>query len=374
MRSYSISRRDMLAASLSLATPARGAGESSVEPTKVISQTPESFCGWPTIIRRRNGELLVVYSGGRQGHVCPFGRVEMIRSRDDGEAWSWPEVLFDSAIDDRDAGIVETATGELLVTTFTSLAYEAELKRHPDWPQDRVARWQAVNRRATEAQRRALLGSWMIRSDAEGLQWQSPARIPLNSPHGPVLLKSGRLLYAGKRLWHPADDAVIYASDNHGRDWHPLATVPVRPGDRTQDYHELHAVEAANGRLIVHIRNHNAANDRETLQCESGDGGKTWTVPHPIGVWGLPSHLLRLHDGRLLMTYGYRREPRGNLARLSNDHGATWQEPITLSADGTGDLGYPSTVELGDGRLLTVWYEVRKPSTMAVLRMVRWRI
>ncbi len=55
--------------------------------------------------------------------------------------------------------------------------------------------------------------------------------------------------------------------------------------------------------------------------------------------------------------------------------GVNWtDEYITLSADGTGDLGYPSTVELGDGRLLTVWYEVRKPSTMAVLRMVRWRI
>ena len=34
-----------------------------------------------------------------------------------------------------------------------------------------------------------------------------------------------------------------------------------------------------------------------------------------MGVWGLPSHLLRLRDGRLLMTYGYRRAPFGNQAR-----------------------------------------------------------
>jgi hypothetical protein len=76
--------------------------------------------------------------------------------------------------------------------------------------------------------------------------------------------------------------------------------------------------------LIAHIRNHNTPNDRETLQSESTDGGKTWSTPRPIGVWGLPSHLLRLADGRLVMTYGYRRDPRGNHARVSRDHGLTW--------------------------------------------------
>ena len=33
-------------------------------------------------------------------------------------------MLLDIAIDDRDAGVVETAKGSLLVTNFTSLAYE----------------------------------------------------------------------------------------------------------------------------------------------------------------------------------------------------------------------------------------------------------
>ncbi len=68
--------------------------------------------------------LLLVYSGGREAHVCPFGRVELMRSGDDGQTWSWPRVLLDSAIDDRDSGVLETAKGTLLVTTFTSLAYE----------------------------------------------------------------------------------------------------------------------------------------------------------------------------------------------------------------------------------------------------------
>jgi len=150
----------------------------------------------------------------------------------------------------------------------------------------------------------------------------------------------------------------------------------VRPGDAApKGYHELHAVEAADGRLIVQIRNHNKANSNETLQTESTNGGKTWSEPHPIGVWGLPSHLLKLRDGRLLMTYGYRRPPFGNLARISEDHGQTWSDPLTISADApNGDLGYPSTVESPDGTLLTIWYEHPQATDKALLRQSRWRI
>jgi hypothetical protein len=96
---------------------------------------------------------------------------------------------------------------------------------------------------------------------------------------------------------------------------------------------------------------------------------------HSIGVWGLPSHLLRLRDGRLLMSYGYRRKPYGNQARISSDEGRTWSAPMTISDDGAGsDLGYTSTVELGDGKLLSVWYEKMAGSTKAVLRQAMWSI
>src|SRR5258708_8367471 len=91
--------------------------------------------------------------------------------------------------------------------------------------------------------------------------------------------------------------------------WPSLSDIPVRPGDKVEESHELHEVQAADGRILVHIRNHNAANDRQTLQCESQDGGKTWSTPHEIGVWGMPSHLLRLRDGRLLLSYEHRPAP-----------------------------------------------------------------
>jgi hypothetical protein len=166
----------------------------------------------------------------------------------------------------------------------------------------------------------------------------------------------------------------VCQSLDDGQSWQWLAPIPVRPGDVAKNYHELHAVETTDGRLVVQIRNHNQAHAGETLQCESTDGGRTWTTPHSIGVWGLPSHLLRLRDGRLVMTYGYRRKPFGNQARISTDGARSWSAPITISDDGMGgDLGYPSSVELADGTLLSVWYESMKDVRGAVLRQARWK-
>ena len=75
------------------------------------------------------------------------------------------------------------------------------------------------------------------------------------------------------------------------------------------------------------------------------------------------------------MTYGHRRKPFGNQALISIDHGKTWSEPLIISGDGTnGDLGYPSTVELEDGNLLTAWYEQMKTQPRSVLRLAKWKI
>jgi len=386
-----INRRQMLSSTgvaatcVALGIPRRAsaAPRAEIRETKVISHQTDLYHGWPTLARRRNGQLLLVCSGGREAHVCPFGRVELMRSNDDGETWSWPRVVMDGPIDDRDAGVLETAKGSILITTFTSLAYESGLtkaeKIEPGqpgaWPEDKLKRWQAAHNRVSAEQRQAALSVWMIRSTDGGVTFSGRYFCQVDSPHGPVQLSDGRLLYAGKELWQGEHRIGVCESFDDGRTWQWLAEVPTREGDSNQNYHELHAVEAADGRIVVQIRNHNKANSGETLQSESADGGKTWSTPHEIGVWGLPSHLLRLKDDRLLMTYGHRRDPLGNQARVSDDHGRTWSEAMIISGDGvSGDLGYPSTVELDDGSLVTVWYENMSQSPYAVLRQARWSL
>ena len=246
---------------------------------------------------------------------------------------------------------------------------------HNNWPAERRARWLAAHHRVPAEARAKELGTWMIRSTDGGVTWSPRYDCLVNSPHGPVNLKDGRMLYAGKNLWRKDTWIGVCESKDDGQSWQRLAQIPTRKGDDPKNYHELHAVEAANGRLIVHIRNHNANNAGETLQTESADGGKTWSTPHSIGVWGLPSHLLRLQDGRLLMSYGHRRKPFGNQARVSADQGKTWSEPMIISGDGaSGDLGYPSTAQLDNGSLVTVWYEKLAKSPRAVLRQARWEL
>ena len=88
-----------LAISLADAAPA-----CRVIETRTISVQPEFYHGWPTLALRRSGDLWLVWSGGREAHVCPFGKVEAMVSHDFGATWTWPRTLLDSATDDRDAG------------------------------------------------------------------------------------------------------------------------------------------------------------------------------------------------------------------------------------------------------------------------------
>ncbi len=377
-----------VAALAGLPRRAAAAPEAKIIETKIISQQPEYYHGWPTIARRANGELWVTWSGGRESHVCPFGQVLAMTSRDDGASWTYPRVLLDSATDDRDSGVLETAKGTLLVTTFTSLAYEPYLEKQAAFNElsakgwttakmapEQLAHWKACHARLSDAERKAELGQWLIRSTDGGKSWSTRLPTIVNSPHGPIQLRDGRLLYAGKQLWTDDKKVGVCESTDDGQTWRWLAEIPTRKGDAVvKGYHELHAVEANDGTIIAQIRNHNKENSGWTLQTESKDGGKTWSEPHPI-CYGLPSHLLKLRNGHLLMTYGHRRPPFGNQARVSADNGKTWGEAIIISGDGIGgDLGYPSTVELADGSLLTVWYEQMKKPSKAVLRQARWTL
>ena len=94
----------------------------------------------------------------------------------------------------------------------------------------------------------------------------------------------------------------------------------------------------------------------------SVDRGGSWqpagrAVPDAGGTSGNPPHLIRLRDGRLCLTYGYRSPPYGIRARLSADGGRTWEPEIVLRTDAAAhDLGYPRSAQRSDGRIVSVYY------------------
>ena len=79
--------------------------------SKPICKEPDDYLGWGTIARKADGELLAVFSGRRESHWCPYGVNEIIRSADDGETWSDPEIINNTPLDDRDTGLLVTRFG-----------------------------------------------------------------------------------------------------------------------------------------------------------------------------------------------------------------------------------------------------------------------
>ena len=349
------------------------------------------YFGWPTVARLDDGALLVVSSGLRSNHVCPWGKTVLNVSRDNGRAWSAPHVINNSPLDDRDAGIVSLGGPNVLVTWFTSdgrvfLRDEAIRKWLGD---EEVDSWRDPLSRVTDEIAAAEMGSWAMVSADAGETWGAPIRVPVSAPHGPIRLNSGDLLYVGKRYgsWRDMSEGDIQAcrGTEGGHSWSTVGTVPVLPRTVGDNYHEPHVVELPSGNLIGAIRVENGGGvdldrdfgivDFSIVMTESADGGLNWSVPEPLGFHGSPPHLLRHSSGVLLLTYGYRRAPYGQRVALSHDDGATWDHDWIIRDDGPdGDLGYPSTVELADGSLFTVCYQKVPGDRKCSLLWSRWRL
>ena len=363
----------------------------------VICSYPADFFGyfgWPTVARTEEGTLIVAASGLRNAHVCPFGRTVISKSVDRGRTWTTPTVVNDLPIDDRDAGIVPLGGGKLLLSWFstdTRLASVYETYRQAG-DETAISRYAAGFARITNAAAARWVGSWVRLSDDGGDTWGPPIRVPVTAPHGPIRLRDGSLLYLGKSFLTDSDGhrrgvgAIrAAASADGGRTWETLGAVPLLKGTVDEQYHEPHVVELPDGRLLglVRMQNHGDAPRLEErglvhfslVQTESADGGRTWTPAQPLGFHGSPPHLILHSSGALVCVYGYRLEPYGQRAMISRDGGQTWHADMILRDDGPdGDLGYPSSAELDDGSILTVYYQKVASADKCSLLWTRWKL
>lgn len=345
--------------------------------TRAVCKELGRYIGWPTVCARKNGELLAVFSGDRDAHICPFGKVQLVRSSDQGETWSAPEIVCNTELDDRDAGVVELSNGDLVLAWFTSLAYESQIRdRAKLKPGSPPFYWWLHDQKISKAAKEEGLGFFTVRSSDGGRTWEKPARTLGSTPHGPIVLRDGRLLYVG-RYFRDDKRCVISVEESrdNGRSWQSIGEIPAVPEeDKPQMFHEPHVVETGDGRLVAQIRYHGA--DRCMRQSESRDGGRTWSAMAKTPLAGLPPHLLRLRNGKIVSVYGRRFDAFGEYACVSDDEGRTWDaaHEIKLAGHFDGDLGYPASAELPDGSILTVYYQAEKKGEPPCLMATKWRL
>ena len=354
--------------------------------TKALCKEPGRYIGWPTVCRAQNGDLLAVFSGDRDEHVCPFGKVQMVRSSDGGQTWIAPVNICNTILDDRDAGIVTLDDGSLVMAWFTSVAYRGWIRdRAKLAPGSSLFYWWLHDEKLRPEEVEAQLGAFTRRSTDGGRTWEPAVRTPCSAPHGPVRLKDGRLLYIGKsgdadhrNLGAGIGKIVSAESRDGGKSWRVIGELPFPAHINVlRDCHEPHAVETADGRIVALTRcHHKGGGFTGSVQSESSDGGKTWTVAKPMGLDGYPPHLIRLADGKLLAVYGRRWGNLGEFACLSDDQGRTWdvKNEIKLAGHWNGDLGYPASVQLPDGTILTVYYLAEFKGEKTCLMGTLWRV
>ena len=349
-------------------------------PSIVMSNPNSKHCyfGWPTVARLQNGKIAVVASGFRLRHVCPFGKTVISYSEDEGQTYTAPAPIIDTVLDDRDGGILAYGERSVIVTSFNNtVEFQREEKSNQSYENA------YLDTVTPEEEAKALGVTFRISHDC-GMTFGPIQKSPVTSPHGPTELPDGSLLWVG-RVFSPKNAKVNGVDCIQAHKIHEDGTMEyvgeidniVVDGEELLSC-EPHAILLKDGRILAHIRVQRAEKKGilTIYQSESADLGKTWSKPRQIleETGGAPSHLFRHSSGILICTYGHRKQPYGVRAMFSNDEGETWDTDYELFEGVSADLGYPSTAELSDGSLLTVFYAKESQESPCIILQQQWRI
>lgn len=325
---------------------------------------------FPVLIRLQDGRLLAVLRGGG-AHIDVKGRLDIITSRDNGATWSAPQTVVDGPDDDRNPALGQLKDGTILLSYVILRGYDES----------------GVKFKKPGRSGRPFDGVYIVRSYDGGRTWTKPERSEAIhafyndqgavSPFGKIVqLPDGTVLMSVYFEFHDERgfQTYLFRSRDNGRTWDDPTLVG-------KGVNETAILALREGTLLAAMRSGKDQGEALSITM-SRDQGHTWSTPASVTqVREHPADLIQLRNRDILLSYGERNPPYGIRALVSHDQGRTWtapSAPLILANDASNiDCGYPSSVQLPDGKLLTLYYQVNDAATApasAEARRVIWSL
>lgn len=327
------------------------AEEERVPPGMEHHLAVKGVCAWPNLTLNTNGEVLAILHN-QAAHGTQEGDIECWASAD-GVRWERRGLVTrhepHTVRMNHAAGLAANGDFVVLCSGWTDVQQE--------------------NRPKQPAFRDGVLRAWVLRSTDGGKTWTRRDEFPPSDspqwtehiPFGDIWAGEDGALHASTYQGKYVDASKSFKM-NGWRSWH------VRSNDDGWTWKVESIVGPRHNETNIFPLGENrwlaAARIERMELVRSEDAGKTWGKPEAVtGRNEINGHLNRLADGRLLLTYGVRvNGRRGVCAKLSSDEGKSWGEVLRLAnAVGSADCGYPSSVQLHNGTIVTAWYASHSP-------------
>ncbi|MEX2682756.1 MAG: sialidase family protein [Candidatus Sigynarchaeota archaeon] len=333
-----------------------------------ISNEQRSYNAFPKVIRTGDisvnpmGALLAVwYSGNAHVDTNSDGQIWGAFSCDDGRTWSPPALVYDDPVlDCRNIGIAKAPNGTII------LFFAKVLVQGSSWT------WKDFG---------------FIKSSDHGHSWSPFTSLISNTSSivpgvgngngygDPIMIQGKIYILCYSRPDPPAFphySSFLLTSSDNGTTWeykskiNKNSTIPANEAD--------FLLGNASGSDLIFGFTRTMDTSGDLLHYfESSDHGVSWPVLFSTNIWGQSPDLFQLSDGRYVVAY-----------RARNDQGIYFIGYFTLDAafpsfsnkretltrlvqkclvkttygQGRSDMGYPSIVSVGSGKILVVFYDI----------------